>query len=456
MDRKSVLVVDDEENMRSMLSDILVKEGYDVSSSPDGQAALEEVQDRSYDFILCDIKMPRLDGLGLLRALQEQVVDSTIIMMSAYGTIDTAVEAMKLGAYDYISKPFKTDEIVLTLLKAEERERLKKENIKLRQEISKEYSFENIVSGSEKMHRVFELITKIADYKSTVLIQGDSGTGKELVARAIHQNSSRKGKPFVAINCGAIPENLLESELFGHVKGAFTDAHRTKTGLFEEANGGTLFLDEIGELPLLLQVKLLRVLQDEEVRRVGDIKAVKVDVRVIAATTRDLAREVEAGRFRDDLYYRLNVLPIQLPPLKDRREDIPILAEHFVKKFNQRLGLEVKMITQDALDFLMNFDWHGNVRQLENTIERAMVLSNSDEIDIDALPGEVKGISEDGKLVFNGNELSIKKATRILEADLIRKALKKTKGNRTHAAKILEISHRALLYKIKEYNLQDN
>ena len=399
--------------------------------------------------------MPKLDVLGLLKALQERSVDSTIIMMSAYGTIDTAVEAMKLGAYDYISKPFKTDEIILTLLKAEERERLKHENIRLKEEINKEYRFENIVSGSEKMHRVFELIKKIADYKSTVLIMGDSGTGKELVARAVHMNCSRNKKPFVAINCGAIPENLLESELFGHVKGAFTDAHRTKIGLFEEANGGTLFLDEIGELPLLLQVKLLRVLQDEEVRRVGDIKAQKVDVRVIAATTRDLAKEVEAGRFRDDLYYRLNVLPIQLPPLKDRMEDIPILAEHFLGKFNKRLGLNVTGITQDALDLLMNFEWNGNVRQLENTIERAMVLTNDEYIDIDALPGEVKGVTSDGKLVFSGSELSIKKASRILEEDLIRKALKKTRGNRTHASKILEISHRALLYKIKEYNIQE-
>jgi len=455
MIKKSVLVVDDEENMRSMLTDILAKEGYEVSCSPDGEVALEEILDKSFDFILCDIKMPKLDGLGLLRALQERSVESTIIMMSAYGTIDTAVEAMKLGAYDYISKPFKTDEIILTLLKAEERERLKHENIRLKAEINKEYSFENIVSGSEKMHRVFDLIRKIADYKSTVLILGDSGTGKELVARAIHQNSSRKNKPFVAINCGAIPENLLESELFGHVKGAFTDAHRAKTGLFEEADGGTLLLDEIGELPLLLQVKLLRVLQDEQVRRVGDVKSVKVDVRVIAATTRELVKEVEAGHFRDDLYYRLNVLPIQLPPLKDRREDIPLLADHFVKKFNSRLGLDITGISQDAQDFLMNFDWHGNVRQLENTIERAMVLTNTDIIDIDSLPGEIKGISDDGKLVFNGNELSIKKGSRILEEDLIRKALKKTKGNRTHASKILEISHRALLYKIKEYCIQD-
>ena len=455
MIRKSVLVVDDEENMRSMLTDILVKEGYEVSCSPDGEVALGEILEKSYDFILCDIKMPKLDGLGLLRALQERSVESTIIMMSAYGTIDTAVEAMKLGAYDYISKPFKTDEIILTLLKAEERERLKNENVRLKEEINKEYSFENIVSGSEKMHRVFDLIRKIADYKSTVLILGESGTGKELVARALHQNCSRKKKPFVAINCGAIPENLLESELFGHVKGAFTDAHRSKIGLFEEADGGTLLLDEIGELPLLLQVKLLRVLQDEEVRRVGDVKAVKVDVRVIAATTRVLAKEVEAGRFRDDLYYRLNVLPIQLPPLKDRREDIPLLAEHFVKKFNGRLGLNISGITQDAQDFLMNYDWHGNVRQLENTVERAMVLTNSDVIDIDALPGEIKGISDDGKLVFNGNDLSIKKGSRILEEDLIRKALKKTKGNRTHASKILEISHRALLYKIKEYSILD-
>jgi len=453
MRKKRVLVVDDEENLRSMLTMIIQKEGYDVETSADGREALEKIKEEGYDFVLCDIKMPKLDGLGLLRELQEVDGDSTIIMMSAYGAIDTAIEAMKLGAYDYISKPFKTDEIILTLKKAEERERLKRENLLLKQQFKKEFSFENFVGKSEKMAGIFEMIRKIADYKSTVLISGESGTGKELVARAIHNISNRADKPFVAVNCGAIPENLLESEIFGHVKGAFTDATRNKVGLFEEADKGTIFLDEIGELPILLQVKLLRVLQDEEIRRVGDTKAIQVDVRVIAATTKDLEKEVRESKFRDDLFYRLNVLPIALPPLRDRREDIPLLADHFVHRFNERLGLKVEGLSQKAVEVLINQSWRGNVRQLENTIERAMIFVKGTQLDYEDLPREVRESSGEGTFVFNGNELSIKQSSRSLERELIRKALQKTNGNRTRAAKLLEISHRALLYKIKEYEI---
>jgi two-component system response regulator AtoC len=453
MTRKRVLVVDDEENLRNMLTMIIQKEGYDVDTSSDGKEALVKIKEDDYDFVLCDIKMPKLDGLGLLKQLHQDNGDSTIIMMSAYGAIDTAIEAMKLGAYDYISKPFKTDEIVLTLKKAEERERLKRENVFLKEQIKKEYSFENFVGKSERMLGIFEMIKKIADYKSTVLISGDSGTGKELVARGVHSNSSRADNPFIAVNCGAIPENLLESELFGHVKGAFTDATRNKVGLFEEADKGTIFLDEIGELPLILQVKLLRVLQDEEIRRVGDTKAIKIDVRVIAATTKDLEKEVREGKFRDDLYYRLNVLPVSLPTLRERKEDIPLLVEHFIQRFNERLGMSVAGISQDALDVLVNFGWRGNVRQLENTIERSMIFVQGDKIELNDLPGDIRDASEEGRLFLDGSELSIKRSSRLLERELIKKALQKTNGNRTQAAKLLEISHRALLYKIKEYEV---
>ncbi|HSB07539.1 MAG TPA: sigma-54 dependent transcriptional regulator, partial [Thermodesulfobacteriota bacterium] len=335
---KRILIIDDEESFRHMLSVILKKEGFDVDTASDGQGGMQKVMVNPYDQILCDIRMPRMDGLDFLKEFQKTNLEATVIMMSAYGTVDTAIEAMKLGAYDYISKPFKPDEIILTLKKADERERLRRENERLRKEISREYGFENIVSKNEAMQKIFEVIRKVAPYKSTILIMGESGTGKELVARALHYSSDRSQSPFIPINCGAIPENLLESELFGHAKGAFTDAIRTKKGLFEEADGGTLFLDEIGELPLQLQVKLLRVLQDGEIRRVGEAKPIQIDVRIVAATVKDLIREVNEGRFREDLFYRLNVFPIHLPPLRERKEDIPMLVAHFIKKYNQAIG----------------------------------------------------------------------------------------------------------------------
>jgi two-component system response regulator AtoC len=395
-----------------------------------------------------------MDGLEFLKETQKIGTSATIIMMSAYGTVDTAIEAMKLGAYDYISKPFKPDEIILTLKKAEERELLRKENELLRNEIKREYSFENIVSKNEKMQKIFEVIQKVAQYKSTILITGESGTGKELVARALHYNSDRPSNPFIPVNCGAIPENLLESELFGHEKGAFTDAIRTKKGLFEEADGGTLFLDEIGELPLQLQVKLLRVLQDGEIRRIGDSKPIKIDVRIVAATVKDLVKEVNEGRFRDDLFYRLNVFPIHIPPLRERKEDIPLLISHFIKKFNLSLNKNVLGISPQALEILMNYKWFGNVRELENTIERAMVLADGSNIELENLPIEIREFKEKVELAsLAEEEYSIKKASKILEINLIQKALKKTRGNHTQAARLLEISHRALLYKIRDYDI---
>jgi two-component system response regulator AtoC len=398
--------------------------------------------------------MPKMDGMEFLSKAQKMGVDATVIMMSAYGTIDTAIEAMKMGAYDYISKPFKPDEIILTLKKAEERERLRRENELLRKEVQKEYSFKNIVSKNEKMLNIFEVIKKVAPYKSTILITGESGTGKELVARALHYSSNRSQRPFIPVNCGAIPENLLESELFGHVKGAFTDAIRTKKGLFEEADGGTLFLDEIGELPSQLQVKLLRVLQDGEIRRVGDSKSIQIDVRIIAATAKDLTKEVNENRFREDLFYRLNVLPIHIPPLRERKEDIPLLVPHFINKYSESMNKNVVGITSKALDVLMNYKWYGNVRELENTIERAIVLTDRENIEFENLPIEIQNFQDQIQLTpLAEEEYSIKKGSIFLEMNLIKKALKKTKGNHTHAARLLEISHRALLYKIKEYGI---
>ncbi len=454
---KRILIVDDEENFRHMLSVILIKEGYEVETAANGEEALQKVTASPFDQVLCDIRMPKMDGLEFLREMRKAGAETIIIMMSAYGTVDIAIEAMKLGAYDYISKPFKPDEIILTLRKAEEREQLRRENQLLRNEIAKEYSFENIVSKNEKMQKIFDVIRKVAQYRSTVLITGESGTGKELVARALHYNSERTQNPFIPVNCGAIPENLLESELFGHAKGAFTDAIRTKKGLFEEADGGTLFLDEIGELPGQLQVKLLRVLQDGEIRRIGESKSIQIDVRIVAATVKDLQKEVNEGRFREDLFYRLNVLPIHIPPLRERKEDIPLLIRHFIDKYNRILSKNVADVDHSGLEALMNYRWYGNVRELENTVERAIVLADKNYIQLDNLPVEIQNFKEGSQPEpMPEEEYSIKKASKSLEINLIKRALMKTKGNHTHAAKLLEISHRALLYKIKEYGIAEN
>jgi len=451
---KRILIIDDEESFRHMLSVILKKERYDVETASNGEEGLQRISASPFDQILCDIRMPQMDGMEFLSKAQKMGMDAPIIMMSAYGTVDTAIEAMKLGAYDYISKPFKPDEIILTLRKAEERERLRKENELLRKEVEKEYSFTNIISKNEKMQKIFDVIKKVAQYKSTILITGESGTGKELVARALHYNSDRSQRPFMPVNCGAIPENLLESELFGHAKGAFTDAIRTKKGLFEEADGGTLFLDEIGEMPLQLQVKLLRVLQDGEIRRVGESKSIQIDVRIVTATVKDLPKEVGEGRFREDLFYRLNVLPIHIPPLRERKEDIPLLINHFIKKYSESMSKNVVGVNPKALEVMMNYSWYGNVRELENTVERAIVLADGDHIELDDLPAEVRDFHDGNRLEpLAEEEYSIKKASKYLETNLIKKALKKTKGNHTQAAKLLEISHRALLYKIKEFEI---
>jgi two-component system response regulator AtoC len=452
---RRVLVVDDEENIRLVLRTLLKKHGYDVEVADGGEAALAALEAFDPDVILTDVRMPRMGGLDLLGALKGKQHPATVIVMSAYGNVDLAIEAMKAGAYDYVSKPFKPDEIVLALRKAEERETLRRENRALKEQIQKDNQFESILAKSAEMVAIFKTVSKIADYKTTVLITGESGTGKELVARAIHTRSSRKAAPFVAINCGAIPENLLESELFGHKKGAFTDANADRRGLFEEATGGTLFLDEIGELPLSLQVKLLRVLQEEHIRRLGDTKDVKVDVRIIAATHRDLTADVKAGRFREDLFYRIHVLSIHIPPLRNRREDVSLLIDHFVTRNNARLGTSIRGVSTESRKLLLEYSWPGNVRELENTIERAMVLAEGDVLQLADLPERIRDALDPVQVHLASGELSVKKTTAAIEQILIRRALQKTKGNRTRAADLLEISHRALLYKIKDYKITD-
>ncbi|HTY21149.1 MAG TPA: sigma-54 dependent transcriptional regulator [Geobacteraceae bacterium] len=455
-DKIAILVVDDEENLRHMLFVLLSKQGYQVDLACNGEEALKMALSNEYNFILSDIKMPVMDGAEFLDKAFAAGIQSTVIMMSAYGTMDTAIECMKQGAYDYVSKPFKNDEILLVLKKAAEREKLKAENRRLKEELKREFSFSDIVSRNQRMQEIFALIRKVSDFKTTVLILGESGTGKELIAKALHIHSKRKNAPFVAVNCGAIPHSLLESELFGHVKGAFTDASTDKAGLFEQANGGTLFLDEIGEMPLLLQVKLLRVLQDEEIRPVGSSSVKKINVRVVSATAKDLEREVTSGRFREDLYFRLNVLGISLPPLRERSEDIPLLADHFLAKYGERFGKGGVRLSQNALRTLVGYQWPGNVRELENCIERGLLLCDGDLIDVDSLPESIVGRSElkPDPAAIMPEILSIKKAEEILERELIKRALEKTGGNRTHAARLLEISHRSLLYKLKEYEME--
>lgn len=440
-----ILVVDDELNIRQMLKSILEKNNYSVDLAEDGKIAFEKVKNNIYDIVLCDIRMPEIDGFQFLRLLRENSINITVIIMTAYGSIDTAIEAIRAGAYDYISKPFKPDEVIIAIKKAEEREKLIRENIILKKQ-SDQKLLENIVCESKAMKEILNSIEKIAPYRQPVLITGESGVGKEVIARLIHEKSMRSKNPFVAINCAAIPENLLESELFGHTKGAFTDAVKPKRGLLEHADGGTCFLDEISEMHESLQGKLLRFLEDGEIRRIGDVNALKVDVRIISATNKNLQQLVDEGKFRLDLFYRLNVIPIHIPPLRERKEDIYVYIKSELEKRNLS-------ITEEALNILINYSWPGNFRELKNFFERLFIFLDKDIIDINDIPDyminvDTTEINPDAKFI------SLKRAIEELEKDYIKRALMLTKGNKLKAAKLLEISPRGLHYKLKEYNIE--
>jgi len=459
-----ILVVDDEESMRDVLKRLLSAEGYHVSQAENGKKALALLARERFDYLLCDIRMPVMGGIEFLREITSRGIPGTVIMMSAFGSVETAVEAMKLGAYDYISKPFMSDEILLTLRKARERESLRRENEALREEVEKSFRPEMLLYASRSMDDIVRMVEKVKDYDTTALVTGESGTGKELVARMLHYGGRRKDRPFVAINCGAIPETLLESELFGHRKGAFTEAKSDRAGLIEEANGGTLFLDEIGELPLTLQTKLLRFLQEGELRRLGDTEVRKVNVRIVAATARDLEQEVSAGTFREDLYYRLNVIRIHVPPLRERREDVPLLAEHFLAGFRRKFRKGEMRFSSEAMEILAGHDWRGNVRELENVIERCVLLGGEGEISRDQLVSIWEEGAAGDRVADHSPRVVIrvpvplanpdlKNAVKEMERQLIRLALERTGGSRPKAAELLGISHPALLYKAKEYGI---
>jgi nitrogen regulation protein NR(I) len=462
-----VLVVDDEPNMRKVLRVLLEHDGYEVHVAQDGLAALTVLSDHHIDIIVSDLKMPRLDGMGLLRRVVEEHEGLPVIILTAHGTVDTAVEALKLGAFDYVTKPFDRKEMRQIVAKAVRTRELAQVDASVdRDSATGRYS---IIGRSQPMRQVFEILDRVADTPSTVLITGESGTGKELVARALHENSSRKDQPYIRVNCAAIPPGLIESELFGYEKGAFTGAETAKPGRFELAHTGTLFLDEIGEISLEMQVKLLRVLQEGEFERVGGITTTKVDVRLVTATNQDLRKRISEGLFREDLFYRLNVVKIQLPALRERPGDIELLVEHFLKKYNARLNKKVQAITPEALLVLQQHPWPGNIRELENVIERCVLFCDTDDVEPADLPPDLIGpgpseppIRRTGELPLpaddsdqGGLKGQIKAATANLERQLIHRALDQTNRNVTRAARLLKISRKSLQTKMKELGLRE-
>lgn len=456
-----ILVIDDKENIRRLLSASLTSDGYEVAEAEDGASGIERFKNTIYDLVITDVKMPGMDGLEVLEAVKETNPDTAVIVITAFADMDDAIRALKRGAADYLRKPFKLEEVRAAVEKALATQRLIVENRLLRREVGEKYKFEQIVAKSRPMREVFDKIQRLAAANSTVLITGETGTGKELVARAIHFNSPRKARPFTVVNCAAIPYTLLESELFGHVKGAFTDAWHDKQGRFEEAEGGTVFLDEISEMNSGTQAKLLRVLQDGEFSRVGENKTRRADVRVLAATNINLTRAMEDGKFRKDLFFRINVLPIHLPPLRERREDIPLLLRHFLDISCRENRLELKNFSPESMNFLIGHDWPGNVRELQNLVERCCLMTKGGEIRLEDLPHELGAAqSADVPLplfITDESNVSIKnnlsRITEAVEKELILRALEKTGGNKEHAAEMLEVSRRTLFYKLKQYNI---
>ncbi|MCL2760969.1 MAG: sigma-54 dependent transcriptional regulator [Desulfuromonadales bacterium] len=456
MKANNILIVDDELSMREFLSIFLEREGYIVKTAENAEVALTLLNKSKFDLVISDVNMPGLDGIALLERIKKEFPDTAVLMVTAFSTTEQAVEAMKHGAYDYISKPFKVEEIKILVKNAIEKQKLVRENSALKQQVVQNNSFSGIVAKSEKMQNIFNIISKVAGTLSNILIYGESGTGKELVAKAIHFNSSRKERPFVPVNCGAIPETLMESEFFGYVKGAFTGAVSDKPGFFEQAEGGTLFLDEIGELPLLLQTKLLRVIQERELRRIGGKEIKKIDVRIVAATNRDLEAQVAEGAFREDLFFRLNVVSINIPNLSERPEDIPLLVDYFYTKFSGN-KTAANIIDKDALKILMNYRFPGNVRELENIIERALVLG-SGEITVDSLPDKL--ITGKTKAPVSGSDINIPPEGVLLEDYLndierrfLLKSLEISGGKKKKAAELLGMTFRSFRYRLEKFGL---
>ncbi|MEC7522321.1 MAG: sigma-54 dependent transcriptional regulator [Myxococcota bacterium] len=465
-DKKQILVADDELNLRRVLEAQLKRDGYDVIAVEDGQQALDALEEHHVDVIISDLRMPKVDGMTLLKQAVADFPDVPVIIITAHGTVDTAVEALKLGAFDYITKPFEQSELRNVVGKAAKTRELTQREVAPEPSEPGRY---RLIGQSPPMVEVYNVIEKVADTPSTVLLTGESGTGKELIARALHENSSRKDRPFIRVNCAAIPRDLIESELFGYEKGAFTGAVTSKPGRFELAHGGTLFLDEIGEIPVNMQVKLLRAIQEQEFERVGGIKTIEVDVRLVAATNRDLAQEIKQGRFREDLYYRLNVVQVRLPPLRERTSDIPLLIEHFVKRFREKLKKDVVGATDGAMQRLLAHPWPGNIRELENVIERCILFSEGDRIDVGDLPPEVrvdapssaasapppKAAEPASDQPTPGLKEAVREAASKVERELIVRALSQTGGNVTHTARLLKISRKSLQTKMKELGLRE-
>jgi len=454
-DKNRVLVVDDEPGMRDFLEIMLRKDGYEVDTASDGAEAIDRIEQKMFDLAVVDIQMPVMNGIDVLQKINEKSPETTVIMITAYASHETAIDAMKLGAYDYITKPFKIDEIKLVIKKSLEKKRLERENSRLKKELETKYGFGNIIGRSPEIVKVFELIKRVSELKVNIIISGESGTGKELVARAIHYSGNRHEGPFVPVNCGAIPENLMESELFGYKKGAFTGAQRDKKGLFEEANRGTIFLDEIGDLPLHLQVKLLRALEGKEIRPLGSTEVVPIDVRVISATNRKLEDEVAAGKFREDLYYRLNVIKIQLPSLRERKADISPLAIHFMTRYSREMEKDIRGISPKVLEILENYNYPGNVRELENIIARCVALETSNVIRHETLPQLVSGRDYLDLDTSFTSSTSLDTLLGSIEKKMIDKALRSAGGNKTEAAKLLGITLRSFRYRLAKHGMYD-
>ena len=452
-----ILIIDDERSMREFVSILLKKQGHEVEMADCAEAGFEKIDSENFDLVLTDLKMPGKSGLDVLAYQKERDPSTQVILMTAYASHETAVEAMKAGATDYVTKPFKVEELLVQVDKALEIRALERENFYLKQRLADRTGLNRLVGRSAPMRAVYDMIVRVAPTRTTVLITGESGTGKELVAKAIHENSDRKGSPFVPVNCGAIPENLIESELFGHVKGAFTGAAIDKKGLFEMADGGTVFLDEIGELPMSMQVKLLRVLQERSVKPVGSVTEKPTDIRVVAATNRDLKAMVEANEFREDLYYRLNVIQIVIPPLRERRGDLPLLIQHFLQKYADDLGKEIRGVERSAMDLLLSYPYDGNVRELENIIERAVTLEPDDMVTTESLPMHMQSgtnlLQWAGDLEIPEDGLDLDAIVESLERNLLTKALRRCGGIRKSAAKLLGISFRSMRYRLDKYDI---